>query len=166
MKKKYYVAYGSNLEVDSMLDRCPYAKKVGTAYLDGYKLVFKGIMEDFSYLTLEKKEGSRVPLGVFEITALDEELLDVFEGYPKLYTKDNIKIKFKNKEVEALIYIMNENFDYYLPSKSYLITCLKGYRDFGFDKMVLYNSFDNAELKTWTSKLKFRILKRTFNKIK
>lgn len=42
MKRKYYIAYGSNLDVDQMLHRCPDALTIGRSTIDGYKLVFRG----------------------------------------------------------------------------------------------------------------------------
>lgn len=32
---------------------------------------------------------------------------------------------------------MNQYFDYHLPSEEYIITCMDGYEDFGFDKAIL-----------------------------
>ena len=40
-KKRYYLAYGSNLNRKQMQMRCPGAKVVGTALLEGYELLFK-----------------------------------------------------------------------------------------------------------------------------
>ena len=40
--KKYYLAYGSNLNVRQMALRCPTAKPVGTAVIKDYELLFKG----------------------------------------------------------------------------------------------------------------------------
>lgn len=42
MKKTYYLAYGSNLNERQMKRRCPDAIKVGTSFIDGYRLMFKG----------------------------------------------------------------------------------------------------------------------------
>ncbi len=40
--KKYYLAYGSNLNVQQMKYRCPDAKTVGTAWIHGNQLMLKG----------------------------------------------------------------------------------------------------------------------------
>ena len=40
--KKYYIAYGSNLNVRQMKFRCPTAKVVGTSVIKGYELLYKG----------------------------------------------------------------------------------------------------------------------------
>lgn len=39
---KYYLAYGSNLSMAQMAQRCPDAVYVGTAELKDYQLLFKG----------------------------------------------------------------------------------------------------------------------------
>ena len=66
MKEKYYLAYGSNLSIAQMVQRCPYAVYVGKATIEGYQLLFKG-SQSGSYLTIEKKKGSSVPVLVWNI---------------------------------------------------------------------------------------------------
>ena len=50
--KKYYIAYGSNLNVRQMKFRCPTAKVVGTSVIKGYELLYKG-SKTGSYLTIQ-----------------------------------------------------------------------------------------------------------------
>ena len=78
-KKRYYIAYGSNLNVQQMRMRCPYASVLGTAELDGWELLFKGSGTG-SYLTVERRKGSQVPVGVWEVSEADERALDRYEG--------------------------------------------------------------------------------------
>ena len=52
MEKRYYIAYGSNLNVHQMRMRCPSARRIGTSELKGYELLFKG-SKTGSYLTVE-----------------------------------------------------------------------------------------------------------------
>ncbi len=42
MEKRYYIAYGSNLNIRQMRMRCPHATICGTARLSGWELLFKG----------------------------------------------------------------------------------------------------------------------------
>ena len=49
-KKRYYLAYGSNLNMEQMHYRCPGAVPLGTAELEGYRLLFKG-SKTGAYLT-------------------------------------------------------------------------------------------------------------------
>lgn len=68
MEKRYYIAYGSNLNVRQMRMRCPSARIIGTSVLKDYELLFKG-SKTGSYLTVEKKSGISVPVAVWEVTA-------------------------------------------------------------------------------------------------
>lgn len=137
MFKKYYLAYGSNLNLEQMSFRCPNAKPIGTVNLKDYRLVYKGTADGHAYLTIEKCEGYTVPLGVYKVSYLDILSLNDYEGYPTIYSKYYINIKLDNQNIKALIYIMNEYFDYHIPNKKYISTCTEGYEDFGFDKKIL-----------------------------
>lgn len=137
MSKKYYLAYGSNLNLNQVKKRCISIKPIGSIVLKDYRLVYKGINDNFAYLTLEPSEANNVPLGLFELSYIDIVLLDIYEGYPNFYSKYYIPIKIGNKIEKALIYIMNEDFDYHIPSSDYIEICSSGYEDFGFDKSIL-----------------------------
>lgn len=145
MSEKYYVAYGSNLNVEQMKVRCPDAKIAGTAQLKDYELLFKGF-PNRSYLTIEKKEGSNVPVGVWKTTEKDESALDVYEDYPALYYKTEIVLPVKEmesnqiKECTCYVYIMYEDRDFGIPSEEYVQTCLAGYKDFGFRESILIDA--------------------------
>ena len=51
MKKRYYLAYGSNLNIDQMAWRCPDAVPLGTAEIPNYRILFRG-SKTGSYLTI------------------------------------------------------------------------------------------------------------------
>lgn len=67
--KRYYIAYGSNLNVQQMRWRCPGARIIGTSELQDYRLLFKG-SKTGSYLTVEPKKGCTVPVAVWDMTYL------------------------------------------------------------------------------------------------
>ena len=71
--KKYYLAYGSNLSLLQMSFRCPNAIPVGTATLKDYELLFKGSLTG-NYLTVEKQEGSSVPLVVWRYQKMTKKV--------------------------------------------------------------------------------------------
>ena len=89
--KKYYIAYGSNLNVEQMRYRCPDARIVGTSVIPDYQLLFKG-SKTGSYLTIEKKKGASVPVAVWEVSEHDEQRLDAYEGYPNFYYKTDMQL--------------------------------------------------------------------------
>ena len=63
MSRKEYFAYGSNLNFDQMVYRCPEATAVGIAKLNGYELAFRR-----GYLTILPKEDASVEGLIWSIT--------------------------------------------------------------------------------------------------
>ena len=125
MKKRYYIAYGSNLNVEQMAFRCPHATILGTAALKGWELLFKG-SKTGSYLTIEERNGGSVPVVIWEVTESDEAALDRYEGFP------------------SFAYLMYENRPIGIPSNFYMRTCLEGYDAFFFDRKVLAAAYDKC----------------------
>ncbi|MFR0870078.1 MAG: gamma-glutamylcyclotransferase family protein [Oscillospiraceae bacterium] len=145
--KKYYLAYGSNLNVRQMALRCPTAKPVGTAVIKDYELLFKG-SKTGAYLTIEPKSGAEVPVAVWSVEPADEKRLDVYEGFPAFYYKAELELPvryFSGKTVlrTAFVYIMHEERPLGLPS-ALVRTCLDGYRDFGFYESILLAALENS----------------------
>ena len=149
MKKRYYIAYGSNLNIAQMRMRCPCATMLGTADLQGWELLFRG-SKTGSYLTIEKKEGGTVPVVIWEVTAADEAALDRYEGFPNFYYKKDIKLRYKGirterrRTVTAFAYIMHEERPIGIPNNFYMRTCLDGYAAFCFDKNILIDAYDKC----------------------
>jgi len=136
-RKRYYIAYGSNLSVRQMACRCPDAKVIGTAVIEDYALLFKGCA------TIEPREGRRVPVLIWEISTSDEKSLDRYEGYPNFYYKKDMTLTVRmtgtdtEKELTAMVYIMDGRHRFASPTSYYYKVLADGYEDFGFDKAVL-----------------------------
>ncbi|MFD1403739.1 gamma-glutamylcyclotransferase family protein [Robinsoniella peoriensis] len=149
MKKRYYIAYGSNLSVPQMRRRCPSARIIGTAEIKDYELLFKG-SQTGAYLTIEPKEGAKVPVAVWSVTAEDEAALDRYEGIPAFYYKAEMKLPITGirtgnvRSRDTFVYIMHEDRTLGIPSDFYVRTCLEGYRSFGFDEQLLYDAIENS----------------------
>lgn len=138
---KYYIAYGSNLNMQQMSRRCPDAKLVGTGMINNYELVFRGSRYS-AVATVEPKSGSKVPVGIWEISDKDERSLDVYEGFPRLYVKKTMHIFQDNIKHEAMLYVMNDGYDYGKPNNRYYHTILQGYKDCHLDSRYLKESVD------------------------
>ena len=148
-KVRYYLAYGSNLNMYQMLVRCPGARRRGWGKIPDYKLLYKG-SKTGSYLTIEPKEGAYVPVGVFTVTPEDEKKLDRYEGFPRFYYKKEMKIRMwdqvlqKYRTVDAFVYILHEDRPFGVPSPTYVATCMEGYADFEFDEQLLEDAFSRS----------------------
>lgn len=164
--KKYYLAYGSNLNLEQMKYRCPSAKVVGKTKVKDYRLAFKGVYDGYAFLTIEEAVGEDVDVAVYAITCFDEKKLDCYEGYPNSYSKKMLKVCINGKEIEAMIYIMNPRFGYHLPSLRYFTTCYIGFDNFAFNKNSLMNALRYSKEKsqeTVTEKIKKLYKKRDQN---
>ncbi len=143
--KKYYLAYGSNLNVHQMKYRCPTARIVGTAVIRDYELLYKG-SKTGSYLTIEKKKGGVVPVAVWEVTAADEHSLDAYEGCPNFYYKKNMEVTLDETgiRIDAFVYIMHEERKLGIPTSAYVQTCKFGYALFKFDFKYLDEAYEKS----------------------
>lgn len=155
MAKRYYLAYGSNTNIEQMRYRCPTARIIGTAEIKDYELLFKG-SKTGAYLTIEPKQGSSVPVAVWDVTPEDEKRLDCYEGYPTFYYKKELTVTIKGiktgklREREAFVYIMHEDRHLGVPSLMYMRVCVNGYEDFGLPTSVLEKAyFKSKEESTW-----------------
>ncbi|HIS27419.1 MAG TPA: gamma-glutamylcyclotransferase [Candidatus Pullilachnospira intestinigallinarum] len=149
MKKRYYIAYGSNLNIRQMRMRCPSARIIGTSEIPDYELLFKG-SKTGSYLTIEPEKGSRVPVATWEVSAEDEQALDRYEGFPTFYYKKEMLLPIKGirsgkiRRRDTFVYNMHEDRVLGVPSNFYMQTCLSGYKSFGFDPKFLYEAYDRS----------------------
>lgn len=150
MEKRYYIAYGSNLNVRQMLMRCPDSRMIGTAMIPDYRLMFKG-SKTGSYLTIEKAPGHKVPVGVWEVSARDEKSLDRYEGYPSFYYKKELVLPItgirsgKIRRRKVFVYIMHEDRQLGIPTNFYMRICMEGYYNFGFDYEYLLQAYEYSK---------------------
>lgn len=145
MADNFYIAYGSNLSSEQMEVRTPDAVIIGTGILENWRLLFR------RYATIEKNKGYSVPVLIWKISEQDEKNLDRYEGYPKFYTKQTLKIDVitLNGEyfgkVSAMVYIMTPDaikrrMEEAAPSLHYYNILANGYKEFGFDKKILHEA--------------------------
>ena len=103
MKKLLYFAYGSNLNVGQMKQRCPDSAGVSTAVLNGWKIAER------TYADIEKCPGECVNGALYEISENDLAALDHYEGYPEYYTRKEVMVTDNfGRYRKALVYIMTE----------------------------------------------------------
>lgn len=81
-----YFAYGSNLDLVQMAERCPGAVLLGTARLAGHRLCFprRSLVRGCAVASIEPLEGNMVWGAVYELGTEDIRNLDAREGYDPL----------------------------------------------------------------------------------
>lgn len=142
MKKTLYIAYGSNLNKDQMLRRCPNSEFVGEGTLPHYKLEFRRV------LTITVCPGSSVPVAVWKISTEDRAKLDLYEDWPRCYRRENLHVDFSDGTgCSAMAYVMTGG---YLapPSASYYKIVADGFRDCGLDEAALKQALKESCGKT------------------
>jgi len=134
---KLYFAYGSNLNHEQMQLRCKDAEYIKNIFLESYKLSFCAVSRDYGVANVVKKSGSKVPGGLWKISEEDEKVLDDYEGYPNLYSKEY----FNTNGEKVLFYIIKNDFKYKTPLRRYLNTINQGYIDCNLDREYLKKNY-------------------------
>ncbi len=137
--EKFYVAYGSNMNLEQMAFRCPDSKVVSSALMYGYELQFK------YHATIEPNPDSKVPILLWKLSKRDEQQLDRYEGFPKYYRKETKPFTFRGETVEGMMYIMNGDNPLQAPSEQYYNTILQGYKAAGLDTSYLEKALAQAQ---------------------
>ena len=133
MKEIKYFAYGSNMNVWQMALRCPDAEVIGTVRLEGYRLSFAG---GSGVATILPSPGSHVDGVLWEISEADEQRLDHYEGFPRLYGKETVTVTDNTgNRHKVMAYTMNPPYrdDRALPGTPYLYGIVAGCRQNGID---------------------------------
>jgi hypothetical protein len=130
---KLYFAYGANLNISAMTRRCPDAKPVGRFYLPGQRLTFSGVA------TIVPDESATAPGALWHISCQDERNLDIFEGFPYLYRKQNFWINGR----KFMAYVMNDS-NGYPPNPGYVSTIRHGYHDWQLDTKFLDHALNSV----------------------
>ena len=129
-----YLAYGSNINLKQIKERCPTAQFLSKVVLKGYKHTFP--LHSVSWgdgvagIVLDKKE--QVEGVAYKISKDDLEKLDKFEGVDKgAYFRKKEKIVLENGLIlKAWIYLpISDNNSSFPPSLKYIDTILEGGRD-------------------------------------
>ena len=117
-----YAAYGTNLDVSRMRERCPHSPSRGSGWLEGWRLTFGGedIGWDGALATVVEDPASRVFVLLYDVPAVDEDTLDSWEGSDlDLYRKIRVRVQTLDGDVLAWLYVLN-GYEGGLPSAHYL----------------------------------------------
>lgn len=102
-----YFAYGSNMDVDQMANRCPDAILVGKASLHDHSFE----LDHTGVATVVERKGSQVYGVLWLISESDERNLDRYEGVGTgCYRKESLPIlDSEGRSLPALVYISNRH---------------------------------------------------------
>ena len=117
-----YAAYGTNLDAEQMLQRCPHSPLVGTGWLTGWRVTFGG--EDLGWegalATVVEDPEHQVFVTVYDVTPQDEEALDRWESAATgLYRKIRVRVQLLTGEELCWLYVL-DGYEGGLPSARYL----------------------------------------------
>ena len=120
-----YAAYGSNMDPEQMLRRCPSSPHVGTGWIRGWRLTFGA--EEYGWegalatlVPADDREAPGVFVALYDLTPVDEQELDAWEGADRgLYRKLNLRVHTLGGDVVAYVYALDA-FEGGLPSARHL----------------------------------------------
>jgi len=117
-----YAAYATNMDPRLMAERCPLSPLRGNGWLEGWRLTFGG--EDISWegalATVVEEPGERVFVALYELSDLDERVLDHWDGVNLGYFhKIRVRVETLDGNVVAWLYVLN-HWEGGLPSARYL----------------------------------------------
>ena len=135
--KRLYIAYGSNINLEQMANRCPNSKIVSKEMLKGYELEFRGVA------TIVPNDKSEVPILIWEIDGRDEHSLDRYEGFPNLYRKELFEIEVDGEKKECMAYLMNKG-QISPPTSYYYNVINQGYEANGMDTSYLRAALERS----------------------
>lgn len=111
--------------------------------IENYELLFRGARHG-AVATVEPREGSSVPVVLWEIGARDEVALDCYEGYPRLYRKQMMEVEVDGKCQRVMAYVMTPGREFGIPSEHYAEIIREGYQSAGFDAEILEEAIQRA----------------------
>jgi gamma-glutamylcyclotransferase (GGCT)/AIG2-like uncharacterized protein YtfP len=117
-----YAAYGSNMDPEQMLDRCPHSPAAGTGWLSGWRLTFGGehMGWEGALATIVEDPFSQVFVALYDVSPPDFAVLDYWEGADTgLYKRIKLRVSTLDGDVLAWVYIL-DGYEGGLPSARHL----------------------------------------------
>ncbi len=135
---QFYFAYGSNMSLANMGGRCGAgAKVVGPALLADYELTF----DKRGYANIIPQAGQQVWGVAWQINQDCLKALDRYEGYPRMYGRQDVQIVLGQQEITAMVYIEPADQSGGQPSRAYM------------DNRVIPGAKENGLPVEWIKKL-------------
>lgn len=113
-----YAAYGSNMDPEQMLERCPHSPAAGTGWLQGWRLTFGGEEHGWegALPMIVPDPDSAVFAALYDVSPHDLHALDVWEGADTgLYNRIRLRVATLDGEMLAWVYVL-DGYEGGLPS--------------------------------------------------
>jgi gamma-glutamylcyclotransferase (GGCT)/AIG2-like uncharacterized protein YtfP len=136
------------MDIEKMKKRCPDAKFVGCARLQGYRLAFSLESEFWIWKggvgDIAKDTESEVWGLVYDLSESDLKLLDRYEEAPKIYRRISVRIETPEGKIlpDAWAYEVINKKEFVAPSSAYLDIIKKAAEKHGFP--APYRAFLNT----------------------
>jgi gamma-glutamylcyclotransferase len=146
----FYFAFGSNLKIPQMRERCPECEPVGPALLRNRELGFACVSQNFppgGAADVVVSDGAEVWGAIYRLSASDLERLDRFEhvgngGYRRIEVE--VEIPHTSGPTTALCYEVADRLDRDIPP-------IPAYR-----RLMLEGSVEHGLPDHWLAHLKYR----------
>ena len=105
-----YAAYGSNMDPEQMLERCPHSPAAGTGWLNGWRLTFGGeeLGWDGALTTVVEDPAHRVFVALYDVPEIDEKELDSWDGVNLgFYSKIKVRVQTLDGDALAWLYVLD-----------------------------------------------------------
>lgn len=83
---------------------------------------------------------------MWEISDECERALDIYEGYPSLYVKEDVEVIVNDKPVKTMVYIMAKEYTNMVasPTEYYFNVIVRGYSDNALDLNPLQIAYEEC----------------------
>lgn len=149
--RHYYFAYGSNMDLEQMLDRCPSARPLGAARLEGHRLEFAGHSSSWggAVATIRPCDGAEVWGVAYSLEGTDLDALDRFEGAPVVYHRAPLTVGVHAASGaryyrRAVLYKHRDPAPRSAPARAYIDTLLRGAARWGIDPCLIHAAKERA----------------------
>lgn len=147
-RSRLYAAYGSNMIVRQMVERCPRARLVGTGILDDHRFIITGD----GVASVVQSDGDLVHVVVWAITVADEFCLDAYEGVALgIYRKRVLPVLMPTGTTSRLLTYIATTTAKGTPRPGYLESIIAAARRHGFPPVYL------RELEGWSTTHRYRV---------
>lgn len=137
-----YFAFGSNMDGKQMHRRCPGARAIGRATLQGWSLAFRRGVSSDGVATIVPEVGAVTRGRVWSVTESDLLSLDRHEGVRiGIYGRAEVAVDLDGRELQATAYVLqNTDAPAAAPSSDYLSRIATGWASCGWPLSALADS--------------------------